>query len=449
MRILSKYIFTPLLERRAHGSTFTRLKELERTQWLSRDELKLLQEERLQALIRHAYENVPFYHNMFQKRKLTPQDIKTTDDLVKLPILTRSDVRQNFDNLMPKNYNLRRAKPGATGGTTGEPLRFVKQEDEGWEWGAFYRGVGWYGMRAGDRHAIIWSIPLTAPRLASKVAGIGRFLRNSVLLSAFEMSEEKMKCFALKLRQFKPKVLIGYPSAVYIFASYIKDFGIEYIKPEVVITTAEKLYDYQKEAIRDAFDCEVFEYYGSREIASLAYECPQHHGYHISMENVVLEFVKDNGQMVNPGELGKVLVTDLHNYAMPFIRYEIGDLAIPSSRDCPCGRSLPLIESIEGRITDIIVCQRGFILGTLFPHLLKDFSVRQYQVIQESLDKIIIKIVPAEGFSQGQSQNIVETVQHLTGPSAEVEIDLVDDIPPSKLSGKRRVVISKVPFRLE
>lgn len=449
MRILSKYVFTPLLERRAHGSTFTRLKELERTQWLSRDELKMSQEERLQALIRHAYENVPFYYNIFQERKLTPRDIKTTDDLVKLPILTRSDVRQNFDNLMAKNYNPRRAKPGATGGTTGEPLRFMKQEDVGWEWGAFYRGMKWYGIEAGDKQALFWSVPIYSSGLASVMANVGRFLRNSVLLSAFEMSEEKMKRFALKLRRFEPKVLIGYPSAIYIFASYIKNLGIQYIKPEVVITTAEKLYDYQKGAIKDAFDCEVFEYYGSREIASLAYECPQHHGYHISVENVVLEFTKDNGQMISPGELGKVLVTDLHNYAMPFIRYEIGDLAIPSDRVCPCGRSLPLIESIEGRITDIIVCQHGFILGALFPHLLKDFSVRQYQVIQESLDKIIIKIVPAEGFSQEQSQHIVETVQHLTGPSAEVEIDLVDDIPPSKSSGKRRVVISKVPFRLD
>jgi len=263
------------------------------------------------------------------------------------------------------------------------------------------------------------------------------------------MSEEKMKRFALKLRRFEPKVLIGYPSAIYIFASYIKNLGIQYIKPEVVITTAEKLYDYQKGAIKDAFDCEVFEYYGSREIASLAYECPQHHGYHISMENVVLEFTKDNGQMVSPGELGKVLVTDLHNYAMPFIRYEIGDLAIPSNRVCPCGRSLPFIESIEGRITDIIVCHHGFISAPALTTVFKDMPVRQYQIIQESPDNIIIKIVPTEGYSEKQSQHLTQTMQRFMGLSAEVEIDLVDDIPPSKSSGKRRVVISEVPFKLD
>ncbi len=446
MKALSKHIFTPLLERRVHGSTFKRLKELEHTQWWPREKLVALQNVRLVGLISAAYQNTAYYRKALAERGLVPQNISTMDDLAKLPVLTRAAVRDNFHALIAENLKPGRMKLGETGGTTGEPLRFMKPGDEGWGWGAYYRGLEWYGLSSGDKHSLIWGYSPAASRVASFLAGTGHFLRNCAFLNAFDLSEARMAAFASKLKKFQPKAIAGYSSAVYIFAEYVKQSQIQGIRPGLAITTAEKLYDYQRQAIKEAFECDVFQYYGSREVASLGYECPQHHGYHTSMENVVLETVDERGNRVKPGEVGRVLVTDLHNYAMPLIRYELGDLGILSDEACPCGRGLSVIASIEGRMTDVIVCSRGFISPVaLTTYVFKDMPVRQFQVVQETLDDVRVKVVPGEGFGREETGRIKEALQARMGMGTHVGVELVDDIPPSPSSGKRRVVISKVP----
>ena len=222
MGYLSRYVFIPALERFNGQKTMECLKELEQTQWMGSEEIKELQEKRLRALIKHAYENVPYYHKIFKEKGLKPLDIKTNEDLMKLPVTTRDDIRRNFDDLIARNYNLKKMILASTGGTTGEPLRFYVPKDRGWAWGAFWRAFHWYGVEMGDKWAEIWSHPFEQTMIVKLRSKISHVLRRYIFLSAFEMSEEKLNLFAHNIKKFKPKYLDAYPSAAYILAEYIR-----------------------------------------------------------------------------------------------------------------------------------------------------------------------------------------------------------------------------------
>jgi phenylacetate-CoA ligase len=446
MKILSSHITYPLIEGAVHHSTFKRLKILEKTQWFPKEELKIFQEERLQSLIAWAYNEVPFWSRIFLEHSLRPANIKMITDLPKLPVLTRVDVKDNVSGLIAANYK-GNVRASYTGGTTGEPVRLFRPKDDGWTWGAFYRGLGWYGFKPGDKKAIIWGGMPNDSLAHRSLLKIVSFLERGVSLSAFDLSDEKMSKFASMLKSFKPDIMIGYPSAVYIFAEYLRKHKILNIRPKVVVTSAEKLLEHQRHSIKEIFSCDVFEFYGCGEVLSLAYECPTHRGYHVSAEKVILEIVRDDGSPCNPGEKGRIVVTDLCNYAMPFIRYENGDVGALSTQDCSCGRSLPLLKVLEGRITDIITTKHGYISTPVLTLVFEKLPIRQYQVIQESEEKILIKVVRSVGYSEQDTQYILKTMRGHTGADMETKIEFVDDIPASESTGKRRVVISKFPQR--
>lgn len=447
---LARYILGPIYDILT-GHHFTKyLGELERTQWMSPDEIKHLQEERLGVLLRHAYQNVPYYHKVFEQRGLTPQDIKAATDLEKLPILTKEDIRNNLEDLVARNYNRKQLILSSTGGSMGEPLKFyIIKESMDRGGAAAYRAYKAYRFTMGDKHVLLWGHPAGLPhRLRTRIED--RFKRR-IYLDAFRISEADMELFVRKLRTLKPKAIICYASAGYLLARYLEERKIQGIRVSSVFSTAEKLYDHQRQTIERAFNCEVFDFYGGRETQSIAFECPEHHGYHVTAENVVLEFIRD-GKQVGPGQLGKVTVTDLNNYGMPFIRYENGDMGVPSDQVCPCGRGLPLIKSIEGRITDVFVTSDGaFIPALVLIHLVfKDLnSVKQYQVIQKTRTKTRIKIVKDERYyDEKDTEYILEHMHKYLGKGVEITIEFVDSIP-SLTSGKQRVFISEVPHEFK
>jgi phenylacetate-CoA ligase len=258
------------------------------------------------------------------------------------------------------------------------------------------------------------------------------------------MSQGKIRKFAYELIKFKPDVLRGYGSAIYFFAQFIKKEEIK-VNPKIVITTGDGLMGYERQQIREIFECDVFDFYASREISAIAAECPTHQGYHVTAENLALEIVKD-GEPVADGETGIVLITNFNNYAMPFIRYCIGDLAKSSGEKCSCGRNLPLIESIEGRMSDVLVNANGTYTASPSAHyVFKGLKIRQYQIIQEDYEQITIKIVKEKGFSERDIQSILQRTREYLGPF-KVNLEFVNSILQEK-SGKRRVIISRVPFK--
>jgi phenylacetate-CoA ligase len=429
---------------------------LEKSQWLSRKEIERLQNKNLRALLKHAYETVPYYHKIFKERGLLPSDIKGVDDLVKLPLLTKADIRNNFEDLVSRSFPKNKLIPYQSGGTGDQIKFYITKEQFSWETAAEFRAYGWAGYRFGDRCLVFWGSPIDLARHASIIKRFASKLERTVVLNTYVLSDEVLGRYARLMERFNPEIVRGYASSVYMMARYMLKESINRVRPRAVITSAEILLDYMRKTIEEAFGCPVFDYYGSREIGAIASECEMHSGYHISAENVVLEFVRD-GEHVAAGEDGVILVTSLRNYGMPFIRYAIGDVGKPSDDVCSCGRGLPLMKTIEGRVSQFMAVydkQLGHVIPVstagpgLIGGILMYVPIESFRIIQESLDRIVIKAVKGKGYSQRHTHLIVSHVRKFLGDNIRVEVEFVDYLPPLP-SGKRSVFISKVtPFKV-
>jgi len=443
-----KNIVFPITQMRhpRNENVYAHLRMLRKTQWWTYSRLEQLQQKKLRALLKHAYENVPYYHKVFRELGLKPEDIKTANDLIKLPFLTKENVQNNIDKLVAKNYNKQKLIPYSTGGSTGEPMNFfVDKTVLSWNAAAAYREWSWAGYNIGDKIAYLWGAPQDLSRNAELKARLVNLMHRRIMLDAYIMTEKILDEYVRKLEKFKPKVINAYASAVYLMAQYMEKKGIDDIRPKAILTSCEMLFDYQREVIERAFDCEVFDYYSGRDTTLQAGECPEHSGYHLAIETGVVEFIKGD-EHVAPGELGKIGITDLCNYAMPFIRYEIGDLGVPSDNVCSCGRGLPLMEKIVGRITDTITTKEGkHIHGGFFTQLFFDTKgIKQFQFIQKTRDSAILKIVKGENYSQAEVDTIIEKIYDQCW-DMKIDVEFVESIPPTR-SGKCRLTISEVPI---
>ncbi len=428
-----------------------RLEELEGTQWWPREKILALQGERLRKLLRYAYDNVPYYRNVFDQHALKPEDIVDSGDLVKLPVLTRQLVRNNFSNLVGCGFPRKELMPCLTGGSTGEALRFYRTRDDyhGWDAAAGLRAHKWAGYEVGEKLALFWG---RHPRLSmadSLTRTTKHFVQRVVLFDALTMSDQRLPSFAKRLEGFDGGFIKGYPSAVYLMARYIEKEGKPVIRPRAIITTDEALYDFQRELFSRVFGCETYSYYATNEVDAVASECSEHSGYHISAENVIVEIVDDADKPVPVGGEGRILVTSLHNYGMPFIRYEIGDIGVSSDKACPCNRGLPLLTAVNGRISDFIFTRKGDCIPgiALNRSFLAGLGVEQFQIVQESYEKVVIKIVLAKELEREHLSEVVRKIERHFKPELGGDIDvvteLVDQIFPTRI-GKRRMFISKV-----
>jgi phenylacetate-CoA ligase len=262
------------------------------------------------------------------------------------------------------------------------------------------------------------------------------------------MDGSVLESYVNRLARYKPRFIRGYTSALHVLAKYMEANDVAVIRPEAVFTTSETLFDHQRESIERQFRCPVFDHYGSGEIHSVAFECEAHSGYHITAENVIVEIVKGDGSPAAPGERGELVLTDLNNYATPFIRYNIEDIGAPAAGLCPCGRGLPLMKTIEGRSSEILEMPNGrFVFIGYWVVLFETLEgIDQFQVIQESTNRLVIKVVKNKRFSAAGERHIVENIRRLGGNSLALELQFVESIAPTD-SGKRRFVVSDVERR--
>jgi len=435
-------------------SRFQFSRVLQKTQWLSRDEIERLQNRNLRALLRYAYETVPYYRRVFRERGLSPTDIKSVGDLVKLPTLTKADIRKNFGDLVSHGFPRSRLVPCRSGGTGDQIKFYATKEQLSWDVAAEFRAYGWAGYRLGNRCFVLWGSPIDLARHSSMVRRFTSALERVLVVNTYVMSDEVLSKFTYLLKKANPEIIRGFASSVHMMAKYLMERGVDSVRPRAAITSAETLLNHMRKTIENAFGCPVFDYYGSREIGALAAECEEHYGYHISAENVVMEFVRE-GDHVAAGEKGVILVTSLRNFGMPFIRYEIGDVGVPSEDVCGCGRGLPLMSSIEGRFSDFMAVydkQLGRIIPVstaapgVFSMALMHVPLERYRVIQERLDRVVIRAVKGKGYSQTHTDFLVEYIHKYLGDNIMVEIEFVDHLPPLP-SGKRSPFISKInPF---
>ncbi len=438
--VLFEKVIYPLIEaRKPKGERkLPYLRFLCKTQWWSLEQLKELQLKRLHSLLSHAYSNVPYYHKIFNKLGLTPDSIKTVNDLIRLPILTKADVRNNIDDMIAKNYKKKDLFLNSTGGSTGEPLHFYTDRIAGsWNMAAAYRAWEWADYKIGDKMAYIWGAPQDISLHSSLKGKISDVLFRLKMLDAFNITQDTLQKFIREMRKFRPKVINAYASAAYIVARYLLEKGIEDIRPKAVLTTAEMLYDEQRETIEKAFSCPIYDYYSGRDTTLQATECSHHSGYHMSVETTVVEFIR-NGQPVAPGELGEIILTDLTNYATPFIRYRIGDLGLPSNKRCPCGRGLPLMKKVIGRVTDFMITPDGACIhGEFFTHLFYETNgIVQFQLTQNRYNKLLLKIVKGDRYDKNELEALLVKMKKRCGSDTMIDVKFVNYIPVSK-SGKR------------
>ena len=414
-------------------------RELERTQWLSGPELEVWQLAKIQQLVKYAYEHVPFYRKRFQREGIAPEDIKSLEDFRALPFLTREDVNSHLDELVSSDFagQLRRSE---TGGSTGEPTRFYY--DDSWsDWDTVLRrrGRGWYGVRDGDKEAWVWGAERDMVYWSWKRRLKARLLRRR-FLNAFELTEAKMQAFADMLVRWQPTMLRAYPAALSLFARFVKEQGITGIRPKLIETTAEKLTASRRELLEEVFHCPVVNYYSCREMGAIAYPCEM--GELHVCETRYLELVADD-KPAEPGHAGEVVLTSLHQYGMPFIRYRIGDLAVYEADSCPCKRGMPVLREIVGREADYVLTADGRYITGFDHRFWHRPNIVRYQVYQPDRQHLEVRVVCKQDFDVASLEEIRSEIQAQVGESMNVSIQVVDHIELTP-AGKHRVVISDV-----
>jgi len=417
------------------------LRELEKTQWLTADELEQWQFKKIKRMVTYAYENVPFYRERYESKDIHPEDIKSWKDFYALPFLTRQDINNNLEKLAAPQMK-KKAFIETTSGSMGEPTRFYI-DDSFWWWNAAleFRCRAWYGIEEGDRLAWIWGDKRDMLDWDWK-SRLKASIMQQRFLNAYSMTEEKLRAYANMLVKWRPAIIRGYTSALELFARFIEAEGIRGIRPIIIETSAEKNADAQRELFEDIFGCDVVDCYAAREFGTIAYQCEEG-GRHVCETRYPEIIVKD--KPAQPGELGEVVVTSMTQFTMPFIRYKNGDMAIFDSKPCPCGRGMPVFQEIVGRIRDFLVSANGqFINGGYFIRYFRQKQeVQRFQAHQFDKNYIEIKLITNMPVTQTWLDNTKTDIQERFGEDTEIVIKLVDEIALGP-SGKHHVVISDV-----
>ena len=425
------------------------LNSMKRRAYWPLEKLKNHQRQMLRQILKHAYETVPFYHEIFDKLKIKPTDIKTVEDLKKLPILHKDDVRRNLDKMISRVYDVKKLKTVSTSGSTGKPLRvYLSEAEDEFRKAKHLRANIALGQKPRDRWVTI-SAPIHFREVGRLQRIFGIYVPRSV--SVFD---DIAKQFAT-VERLKPDVLDGYSNFLFVLAKEAEKKGCHSISPRFMISGAETIDDHSRSFIEKVFHAPLFDQYATVEFERMAWQCREKNGYHIDFDSVVLELIVKDGEVAHPGEIGEIVCTSLFNYAMPLIRYSVDDIGVYYDEDvkCKCGRTFPLLKRIEGRSDSIVVLPDGRILlpltfGWSMEFYKYYFEIDQYRVLQEKLDLLKLLVKVRDNCNVDERVMADELIKHLRsilniGPEVALEIKFVDEIPLDK-SGKLRKVISKV-----
>ena len=420
-------------------SNFKVLRSLRKNIWLSTLKLKEMQDEKLRILLKHAYENVEFYRRLFDSVGIRPNDIKDCEDISRIPITTKRGLRDAKETIIARDTKI--WVQHKTSGSTGMPLMlYSSMEDAIYSRGMYERARVENGFRIlRDKLAYIGS-PFVIPKTKKLWELFG--IRRKEGINVFEPLDKQIE----KLKKVRPDALWGYASALKLLAKIIKEGGIEGISPRLIFTSSELLNPETRNLINSAFKVNLIDVYAAWEGGCMAWECSEHAGYHMNMDQVLMEFVDENGEKVKKGERGKVIITNLQSYAMPIIRYELGDYGIPTYDECHCGRGGHLIKNVEGRCDDFIrLSDNKIVAPPILWSIMKSIQgISEFQIVQEKKGEFFVKIVGlTNSDSRVTSMRIDEEFKKILGSEISVRVILVDKIDREK-SGKLRSVISKI-----
>ncbi|HSI20934.1 MAG TPA: hypothetical protein VLA04_04545 [Verrucomicrobiae bacterium] len=435
--VLRTVIF-PLVTLTTKRKFWRSYKKVRSTERLSAAQLEEMQWQKLQKLLVHSYEHVPYYRSLFEKAGITPADITSPKDLAKLPVTTKADLRAaGLEATSADNHKEFGSYMDSTSGSTGQPFQF-RGDVEARDLSTAYtlRSWNWGGYAVGHPYVSLWGFHKqdTSNKL------FNRLMRNTYL-SAFDL-DDSFDDFIAIIRQRKPMLITAYTASMVKFAKMIKDRGITDITIPVVIPTSENLYDHHRALIEEAVHGKVYDRYGSRELGAVASECSEQDGLHINMESFIVEYLPEKETKSN-----RLIITHLDKYSMPLIRYDTGDLGKPGPKKvCPCGLAHQKIAAIDGRVTDFITLKDGSTVPYLFfNYSLEQYGskIRQFQISQPSVEKIVVKVVATKEFSKSEQKELATLLEKGMRNMCVVEVKPVEKISLAK-SGKFQIVDKKV-----
>ncbi len=449
-RAILARVIDPFIWRRKRMPIAARLSEFRAQQWDDPPTFASRQARRVADLLAHAVTNVPWYRE--RADGLTPDAI-VADPLGSLrafPILEREDVRDRLDDLVCEMG--RGTRRDHTSGSTGMPLDFVRdRESVAASLATTILSFEWAGIDRGDRRIRFWGSPVDLAAERSRVKRFVNALHDRRIVDSYRMDDAGMHGYIDLLNARPPVSLEGYAGALHQIAAYAKRHELAVPSPRAIITGGSTVHDHIRELLTEVFEAPIFDHYGSREVGLIAAECEHHRGLHVFGETTVLEAVDANGAPVRPGEVGSLVVTHLWNYTMPFIRYRTGDHGVLSEATCDCGRVYPLLARVVGRTGECFVRHDGaVVIPEVFIQLLawefRTQDVRKFQVVQEAIDRVTVRVVPAAGapgFVAEAREGITRRIQEVLDGPCLVDFVTEEDIEPAK-SGKYFYTVSKV-----
>lgn len=414
------------------------LRFLRESQWWAPDKYEEHQNGKLQLLIQHAYESCQYYRSKFDEFGISPNSICSPADLQIFPVLHKEDVRKEVKKMVSTRYPIETLQIAKTGGSTGVPLAvYVDKKCVELRNAAAIRANEWSGWSLGEPIAAIWGNP---PGKGSIRNRIRNTLKDRyIYLDTMRLNEKSVEAFLREWRHTQPGLLYGHAHSLFLLAEYLLDLG-ENLVVNGIVSTSMMLLDSERKVIEKAFGVSVTNRYGCEEVSLIGCECELHCGMHLNSEYKIVEFLNEDGQPCMPGENGRIVVTDLTNFSMPMIRYEVGDWGVPSNRTCPCGRGAPLMEALTGRVADFLVASDGSKvagISLIENSLTKYRGIKQMQLIQDKRFHLKIKIVATSGYSREIERQLGDEFRQHLGDCFEVHFELVPQIP-QEISGKYR-----------
>ena len=457
---LNRHLVQPAVAAKRRSAVFRYLKQLERSQFDSPERVRARQFDALKAQLHHAFATVPFYRRVWSAAGVHPSDVKTLDDLRHFPVVTKTDIRKHAAEMLSEAYRGAKLRTKKTSGSTGVPL-VIKLDERGAQWksACALRADEWSGWRLGQRVAKVWGNP-EYRHFGVKGRITNHVIDRAIYLDTIGLTEGRIKEFVANLRRHRPGLIFGHAHSLYLLACALKKSGIDDIRPNGIISTAMPLHDYQRKAIEEVFGVPATNRYGCEEVSLIACQCEKHGGLHVAAESVYVEILASGGRQP-PGAAkhqgadaprspssatGPLLVTDLCNFAMPLIRYQIGDVATLSDQACSCRRGLPVVEKVEGRDADYVVTPAGSLISGI--SLTENFAVlikgaAQVQIVQETVTHLRVRMVRDPVFDAESERQVRQLVLDTFGPTMRYDLEFVDLIPQEP-SGKYRFCVSKV-----
>lgn len=444
--LLYKHLAIPFVDLVRRTDSIKVFRNLNESQWKPCEELEEVQLQRLRRLLIHAGKHVPYYKDLFAQCEFNPEKIQALSDIAQLPLLTKDILRREKERLLADNAAQFQPRPHRSAGTTGHPI-FIQMDRmrHSIGWADMYRWWGVAGWQPGMKQFVLAGAALRPRQLSGFKARLYGRLNHFEEFTAFNLTPELMEQLLARIKGFDgPVFLRGYASSIHVLARHAATRQWDG-KVHAIFTTAENLFPEQRQQIEKGLHGPVFDQWGCRDGGISAFECDRHQGLHLAVENAVVEICRD-GKPLPAGESGDVIATDLFSYAMPIIRYQVGDVATYATSACSCGRGLPLIASVQGRVSDFLIGSGGRrIHGEFFSHIFWETPwVKQFQVVQDSLEEIVVKIVPDGEPPEVELAEIQKLAQEQAGPECRVRLELVNEIPVGPM-GKRKFIICNIP----